>query len=263
MYLLTVNPILIAAAVIPAVILLVRVYKADRLDKEPPGLLISLVIMGIISTSIAVALENIGSLILGFFAREGTIKYNFLMFYGVVAFSEEGAKYVLLKKKTWMNRAFNCQFDGVVYSVFVSLGFALWENIGYVAKFGLSNAFARAITAIPGHASFGVFMGVMYGIAKRYFIAGNYEASAKYRKLSLLVPAFLHGTYDFLTTLGSVFSIIFIVFIVAMFIIAFRLVKSISANDSYLRNEPEDVYKSGDYIIMTPKNDDDDYHTYF
>ena len=37
MFLFYVNPILIAAAVIPAIVLLRFVYKEDRLDKESPG----------------------------------------------------------------------------------------------------------------------------------------------------------------------------------------------------------------------------------
>ena len=36
------NPILIAAAVIPAVALLVRVYRADRLERESRAMLLSL-----------------------------------------------------------------------------------------------------------------------------------------------------------------------------------------------------------------------------
>ncbi len=45
--------ILIAAAVIPAVYLLIRVYRADRLEKEPVGLLVVLVLLGVFSTSLA------------------------------------------------------------------------------------------------------------------------------------------------------------------------------------------------------------------
>ena len=47
------NPILIAAAVIPAIFLLVHVYRADKLEKEPAPLLISLVLYGIAATFIA------------------------------------------------------------------------------------------------------------------------------------------------------------------------------------------------------------------
>ena len=42
------NPILIAAAVIPAVVLLVKVYKVDHLDKESPRLLWNLVVRGVL-----------------------------------------------------------------------------------------------------------------------------------------------------------------------------------------------------------------------
>ena len=37
------KPILTAAAVIPAIVLLVKIYKADKLDKEPLASLIALV----------------------------------------------------------------------------------------------------------------------------------------------------------------------------------------------------------------------------
>ena len=35
MFLLYMNPILIAAAVVPAIFLLIRVYRTDRLEPEP------------------------------------------------------------------------------------------------------------------------------------------------------------------------------------------------------------------------------------
>ena len=171
------NPILIAAAVIPAVFLLVHVYRADKLEKEPAPLLISLVLYGIAATFIALLLERFGSWLLGQYFPENSTPYNVLMYFGVVAFSEEGAKYFLLKRRTWNSAAFNCQFDGVVYAVFVSLGFALWENISYVLMYGLSTALVRAVTAVPGHACFGVFMGVWYGLAKRLHGQGKDGAS--------------------------------------------------------------------------------------
>lgn len=251
MYLLTTNPILIAAAVIPAVFLMVKVYKADRLDREPKSLLVSLLFFGILSTAIAVALEELGSFLLGILFRKEGILYNLIMYYGVVAFSEEGSKYFLLKKKTWNNPNFNCQFDAVVYSTFVSLGFALWENIGYVAKFGLSTALARALTAVPGHACFGVFMGVMYGLAKKFSIIGNTANAEKFKKLSLTVPVFMHGTYDFLTTVGKGLSLIFVAFVIAMFVIAYRLVKNVSENDSYIDTEISPNHPNADYIEFT------------
>ena len=125
----------------------------------------------------------------------------------------------------------------MVYSVFVSLGFALWENIGYVAMYGLGTAVVRALTAVPGHACFGVFMGTWYGMAKRREGAGDYDGAKRMRVRALLVPAVLHGFYDFVATYNSdVMNIVFLVFVILMFITAWRLVKHVSANDAYIEN---------------------------
>ncbi len=231
------NPILIAAAVIPAVFLLVHVYRADKLEKEPAPLLISLVLYGIAATFIALLLERFGSWLLGRYFPENSTPYNVLMYFVVVAFSEEGAKYFLLKRRTWRSAAFNCQFDGVVYAVFVALGFALWENISYVLLYGLSTALVRAVTAVPGHACFGVFMGVWYGLSKRLHGQGKDGASKLCRVLALLLPAFLHGCYDYIATIESVhYGWLFAAFVAILFMIAFILVKRQSRRDRYINN---------------------------
>ena len=227
--------ILIVAAVVPAVYLLIRVYRADRLEKEPAGLLISLVVLGIASTALAGIAEEFGEeLLLELFPEEG-LAFNILLYFVVVAVSEEGFKYLLLKIRTWESPQFNCQFDGVVYAVFVSLGFALWENISYVLYYGFGTAVARAITAVPGHACFGVFMGVWYGVAKRYDLAGFAEESRRARRMSLMIPILLHGVYDFIATMESeLMGIVFLAFVSWMFGAALKLVKKTSAADSPL-----------------------------
>ena len=153
----------------------------------------------------------------------------------MVAFSEEGFKYLLLKRRTWYDPEFNSQFDGVVYAVFVSLGFALWENIAYVLMYGFGTALVRAVTAVPGHACFGVFMGAWYGFAKRYQNAGNESMSKLCRVLAVVAPALLHGAYDYIASGSSQSSEwIFIGFIAALFAASFLLVRKLSKNDRYI-----------------------------
>lgn len=237
MFLFYTNPILIAAAVLPAIFLLVHVYRADKLEKEPAPLLISLVLYGIAATFIALVLERAGSFLLGLWFEEGSVAYNAIMYFGIVAFSEEGAKYFLLRRRTWHSAAFNCQFDGVVYAVFVALGFALWENISYVLMYGLSTALVRAVTAVPGHACFGVFMGAWYGMAKRWEGTGFESRSRTCRTMALLLPALIHGCYDFIATYEDAgVSGIFAVFVVLLFVVSLILVRRLSANDRYINN---------------------------
>ena len=227
--------ILIAAAVIPAVYLMVRVYKADRLEKEPIGLLVSLLLLGIISTTFAGITEELGEDFLRDFFPHGGLVYDALLYFIVVALSEEGFKYLLLKIRTWKSPHFNCQFDGVVYAVFVSMGFALWENIAYVLRYGFGTAVARAVTAVPGHACFGVFMGVWYGVAKRYEMAGFRAESRRARRMSLMIPVLLHGAYDFIASMeNDLMGVIFLIFVSWMFGAALKLVKKTSAEDSPL-----------------------------
>lgn len=230
------KPILTAAAVIPAIVLLVKIYKADKLDKEPLGILIALVFWGAVSTTLAVFTEEVGTGILDALWPEDSLLYRVLMYFVVVGLSEEGFKYLLLKRHTWRSSAFNCQFDGVVYATAVSLGFALWENIGYVAMYGMGTALVRAVTAVPGHACFGVFMGAFYGMAKLYSNYGCEAQSKRCRHLAVLLPTVLHGFYDFIATSESRFSEwVFLPFVIVLFLITSRMVKNLSREDRYIR----------------------------
>ncbi|MCR4804465.1 MAG: PrsW family intramembrane metalloprotease, partial [Clostridia bacterium] len=135
--------LLAAAAIVPAILLLMEVYKYDRLEKEPSNLLGSLVLKGILATFLAIVTERIGLAVCGALFSPDSFAYNVLVMYVVVGLSEEGFKYLLLKRETWNSPYFNCRFDAVVYAVFVSLGFALWENLSYVFSYGLSTAMVR------------------------------------------------------------------------------------------------------------------------
>lgn len=234
---------MIAAAVIPAIILLKKVYTADHLEPEPPALIARLVLFGVISTYIALLLEKIGLGILDSADSAGKIltdnQYYAYQFFFIVGPAEEIAKYIMLRLKSWKDENFNCQFDAIVYSVSVSLGFALWENIRYVFSYGFTTALVRAITAIPGHACFGVFMGVWYGVAKRQEVLGHHTASVVFRVVAIVCAALIHGAYDYLATVSdTVGNIVFIIFIIALFIVALRAVLHLSAKDRYL--DPND-----------------------
>ncbi len=227
------NIILVIAAVVPAVFLMIKVYSSDRLEKESPAMLWSLTKAGIFSSLIALVAERILGFFLDLALPQTSPLYNVILYFVIVAFAEEGAKYFMLRRKSWWSVEFNCQYDGVVYAVFVSLGFALWENISYVMAYGFQTAIIRALTAIPGHACFGVFMGVFYGIARKYEYANAHGMSRFFTVLSVVIPALLHGTYDYIAT-AETGTWYFIGFIAVMFVISFLLVSKVSKKDRYI-----------------------------
>lgn len=222
----------ILAAVIPAVVLLGYVYRNDTVEKEPPGLLLSLALIGAAAAVCAGVLEAAAQRLLSLLLAPGSRIYTILSAFLVVAAVEEGIKFYFLKRRTWNHPAFNYRFDGIVYAVFVSLGFAAFENVQYVLQYGLSVALPRALLAIPGHMSFAVCMGIYYGRAKLCRGWGDEKGMRKNLGAGYLFAVILHGFYDACAMIGSTRStVLFLVFVVLMFIKVFRQVKRESATD--------------------------------
>ena len=224
--------ILIVATVIPAVFLMLKVYRSDRLERENPAVLKNLVLAGILSSLIALVSERVFSALLGALVKDAKL-YQVLLYFVVVACSEEGAKYFMLKRRTWNSPEFNCQYDGVVFAVFVSLGFAVWENISYVLHYGFTTALVRAVTAIPGHTCFGVFMGVFYGFARNLENQGLKREAKHCRVFSVVVPALLHGTYDYIASSGGS-DWFFVAFIAVLFVVSYVLITKMSRKDKFI-----------------------------
>ena len=233
------HPILVAAAVIPAVALLILVYRHDHIEKEPLPLLLSLLLFGAVSTEIAKLAEYLLLLLSDAFYARDSLGYDLFMYYIIIGCSEEVSKYAMLKWRTWRNPNFNYQFDGIVYAVFVSMGFAIAENIGYVVQYGFDVALIRAVTALPGHACFGVFMGYWYGVARRLEGSRDVSGAQACRILAVLSAVLLHGSYDFFAcrdVAGS--GTVFIIFILIMFGGAFLMLRRAGNDDLHINGTP-------------------------
>ncbi len=230
----------ILAAVLPAIFWLVYIYRKDKLEKEPLSLLGKLIFGGLLATIVALILElstsSFESAMFEFL--EDNYILAIIISAMIIGIIEECSKYFFMKRFSWRDNNFNYTFDGVVYAIFVSLGFALFENILYVFSYGLSVAFSRAILTIPAHMSFGAFMGASYGRAKIYEAAGENKLCKRYLRKGLLIAIILHGIYDALALLSgsSLFIIAFFAFVIVVDILVYLLIKKESNNDECIRD---------------------------
>ena len=138
-------------------------YIKDKYEKEPWKMLFLGVLFGLYTAAVVYAL---GSFLEERFPHEETPFYTaFFSSAGV----EEAVKFLFLFFLIWGNRNFNEPLDGIVYGVFVSLGFAWAENVIYVTHpilGGYETAFARALLSVPGHGLFGVRLGYYFALGK-------------------------------------------------------------------------------------------------
>lgn len=217
---------LLILATAPVIIILIYVYIRDKYEKEPLGLLLKALLAGALTT-IPIILVN--SWLEGYKVYfEGLQQVAYIAFV-VAGFVEELFKFAALYLLIWGHREFNEKFDGIVYAVFISLGFALIENIMYVTNYGETTGYMRAFTAVPAHALFGVTMGYFFAFAK----FGQKNRTLNLFK-ALFIPVILHGIYDFiLMSQHEMFLIIFIPFIFYLWRAGFKKMKILSDNSRF------------------------------
>lgn len=219
---------------IPAVLLIIYIYHLDSIEREPVGLLLKLFLFGGLTTIPAGILEEIGVAIMNRIpGLYGTLGYAVLEYFVVVGIAEEGCKHFALRKTTWYDPNFNFRFDGVVYSISVSLGFAAFENVMYILNFGLGVAPIRAVTAIPMHCITGIFMGHYYGQAKYAEFHHLWSRETFYWVFSMLIPVLLHGFYDFAASSeDQLLCTLFFIYVVVLDIVAFVSLKRYAREDA-------------------------------
>lgn len=254
--------LLVAAALTPAIALCIYVFKKDRVEKEPIGLLLWLAALGAGICYPAAKLEQVMEFVIDAvfapFATEadGTLYlgdflykvYNFCTNFFGIALVEEGLKFLVLVLATRNNENFNSLFDGVIYAVFVSLGFAALENVMYVLEYGWATAAARAIFAVPGHMFDAVLMGYGYSYwhmvrsaarVEKNLIAADVIAEdtdrfcpSKFLVWSLIVPVLAHGLYDYCCTSDSSLSTaVLYVFVAFLYFHCFGKIRKMSKLD--------------------------------
>jgi len=226
----------------PVMIIAFYIYSRDKYEKEPLSVLLKALLAGILIVLPVVLVEKLLSI--PSVNMEGLTHVTYSAFV-VAGLTEEGMKFLAFYIFFWNNRNFNEKFDGIVYSVFIALGFAGIENLLYVFTGGYGVGIIRALTAVPAHALFGIAMGYYFSLAR--FSPGR---KAVFLLLAFLLPFLFHGLYDFLLMGNSpALLMVFIPLFIYFWISGFKKM-SLLSDASAFRNLYEEDKAGQDQSII-------------
>ena len=217
---------LLSLSLAPVFVILLYVFYRDKYEHEPFSMLLKAFLVGAFTPLPIILVERYLSKLCPF---SGGMGEAFWTAFVVAAFSEEFFKLLVFFAVIWKNRNFNEKFDGIVYAVFISLGFAAVENVMYVFQSGEHTAYIRAFTAVPAHALFAVSMGFFLGMAK-------FHPHQRWWYLSraIIEPILLHGVYDFILMSGHyILMMLFVPYLVYLWFIGLRRMKWLSDRSVY------------------------------
>jgi RsiW-degrading membrane proteinase PrsW (M82 family) len=219
--------ILLLSAIAPAIMLMLFIYIRDRYEMEPWKMVIKVFLGGLVVAYPTFLVESYINPL-----DNGTIYHSFM----VSGFTEEFVKYAVTLLLVYRNREFNETFDGIVYAVASSLGFATLENILYVMPSGFETAAVRALLPVSAHALFAIAMGYFLGIAK---FAKKRSYRFCFLIAAIVIPSAAHGVYDSLLLSGYRWiELLVIPFMILMWISAWRFMRSAESKSPFKPNLP-------------------------
>jgi RsiW-degrading membrane proteinase PrsW (M82 family) len=157
--------ILLAAALLPAILLWIYIWKQDP-QPEPTSWLAKAVLYGV-GICIPVAMLEIAIEQALFGDAPTNLLGTTIQAFFVAALPEESFKLLALWLILRKNPYFDDHIDGIVYAVCIGLGFAALENVFYIVgeeENWMGVAVSRALLAVPGHYAFAVLMGYYYSV---------------------------------------------------------------------------------------------------
>ena len=187
---------LIGVALAPGFAIVLYIYFKDKHEREPLLLLLLSFVYGIFSTLVTLSISVPVNWMIEL--RTDDLVDQFYAAFFKVALIEEFSKFIFVRFVLFPNKNFNEPFDGIVYAVMVSMGFATLENIVYVYNGGIETGIMRMFSAVPAHATFGVLMGYFLGKAKFMHSRGLF-----YSVIALATATLFHGAYDYFLFIAS------------------------------------------------------------
>lgn len=234
--------IILFLAFFPILLISILVYNKDK-NKEPIHLLLSFFVLGIISCFIVMLLSTVLAKFAPFMQmkRQDMDFINILLYSFIgIALLEEISKWIFVYFKGYKHKEFEETYDIIIYSIFVSLGFAFFENCLYIINTNtkILSIILRALYSIPGHTCNAIFMGYYLSMAKQNQYQNNKKIEKKYLIFSIIIPILLHGVYDFCVLSGyKILIITFLIFTIFLYTISLKRIQKVSKDNHKMKLE--------------------------
>jgi RsiW-degrading membrane proteinase PrsW (M82 family) len=216
--------ILVSLSILPGFLIMALIYNLDVQNKEPLWLLAIAFILGAVNLHLDI---DILEYLLSFnTVQDGILSAGIEAL--TVSTTEELLKFLVVMLIIYPSKYFDEPFDGIVYSVFVGMGFATAENLTFVLQSSASLAIMRMISAVPAHFVFAVIMGYYLGKAKR-----KRKTQILFIFLSIIIPIMIHTIYDYFLFIDFVPGVWIggiVTLIIALFIAKKSIIEHMSAS---------------------------------
>lgn len=250
-------------SMIPGIFLCGYIFFKDRIEREPIGLLALLFGAGFLAyiPSYYASKFAVGTIdrlfnkymmfspegILSFTGRGTETVHGILCSFFGFALIQIGVKWLVLYFITHRSRHFNYLFDGIVYSVFLSVGYALAENVHFALRNDMELLLPKLLGSVPCHLFVGIIMGYCYTLWRVRFIANGIEnnmiktglvkedrvhSSAVWLIMSIILPFGVMGFYLFAGSYSNdVVSFIFYTLVFVLYGFSFIIVDRLAVKD--------------------------------
>lgn len=205
--------VMLSAGIAPGLALLTYFYLKDHYETEPMSVVIKSFLFGAFLVFPIMFLEYILKAEQVF----GSTNWMSSISTGLI---EEFFKWFIFLFTIYNHIEFDEPYDGIVYGVSVSLGFATLENILYLFANGVEYAFGRALLPVSSHALFGVIMG--YYLGKGKFSESNKRI---YLFLAFTIPFVLHSAYNYILLENEFFLLWMLPFMAFLWFLGMNKVK--------------------------------------
>ncbi|ELZ40152.1 hypothetical protein C471_08280 [Halorubrum saccharovorum DSM 1137] len=202
---------LVGLSAVPALGLAAYVYVSDVTTAEPLSLLVATFLLSILTATFAAILNSVAQPYFDPFGFPGLVVFFFV----IVGPIEESVKLLAVRLYAYTDDRFDAVIDGAVYGAIAGLGFAVIENLVYIAQnvemseltlgiavLGAGDGIAalRALAG-PGHVVYSAFAGYYLGLAKF-----NPENRGPIIVKGLVIATTIHALYN--TLVGPVTAVL-------------------------------------------------------